>query len=1422
MKHFFILRALIVLVALSFQAALADASGFFPDVQSAGSVSFKVYPIKAAPVGQPVRVSFGVPLPRGYLSDLALLRVLNESGAEIPIGAKVLLPWRDLGTEQTLASFRSVLIQADLVFQQGVDGAPAPIALSLEWGAARTMPPVTLSPVKDDWVLVDDANFPAEHQVYEPLAYAVFSPEWYGNNVIKTRTLPFNSHPDMSAYDHAFQLFGDTAINRVDPRVTDSNLQPYLTQYAGWLFDRTMTLYQLAFRSGEFRYFRAAHRAAQFYASHINAAGYFDLKSSNDMKYSYGEGLLTNFMLQGDPEIPDRISSMLPAWDSFASRYTETTNFWTERHAAFKLLGYVTAYELTGDAAIAQKAKATFGDLVEMQNQPIPGMPVTGGLMHTSGDHSEGGNEIMASPWMSTLLVDAVERFYLHSADTRVPEFIRKMADFFKREDGVSLCEWSGYSGKDYYFLPYYFAGESFSDGWRDPCGFSYQEHAIDVTKILALAYYFSRQSGQPDISYLTPLSKLYHTQADKTFLHWIRPTAPASLLAAYRLSPPRKFSWWFRTTSNLDFLVGTDTSLNHFDGQTVPRLSLVQNMLGNEFYKPGDEFTFEVVLENVGSIAAENVVVHIETMSRSGNALEVVSFSDGGVNRTSSVAWKIPTLAPDAPAQTFSLTVRAKDFEVIPQPERPVISLISLARVDYCAPGQVEPDCVLPTSNWDVGQQPYHYSSNWDVIAPLPPLSPPQLSITSHPSQALVEGEQRFVVDAADEHGVAHVEFILDGQWVATVAAAPYEWLFDTNSLAEGFHELLVRAYDRVGSVQEQRITITPQNPDRTPPSVDILSPESTSYGCNDALQLDYSATDLFSVTRCELVMNQYPVELPGCHPYQLPDMPVKLASRIGLLFDGSGDAITDSSPLASHGQRLGATRTSRDDKGGAMHFDGIDDYLSFEEPQLAIEDAVTVAFWMKPDADEGVIMSQNWWYIGSEFGWVVHLGPTNHNNNNARSISWASSNNSGNFNENIVVQTPENVIELGVWQHVAITKSAAEVVIYINGEEQARGTLATPEINWPVGASQAFWIGRKMNHTENYQNHYAGSLDDIYIWNQRLLPQQIQELYQDTPLSGEINLTLSAFDPAGNIGQASLTYTRNSCLATPEHPSIWWRHQATGQNWMYQMDGSAIVESKALNQVPLIWEGHRADIDGDGEQDIIWRNSETGANYGFILDGFSLVEGRPLPSVDLDWQIAAIADFSGDAKDDILWQQASTGKLWLYVMNGLRVEASHYIATVSDPQWHVVAAGDINGDSMADILWQHEQGSIWVYQMNAHHIANSYPLTTVPDGWALVAAADFSGDGTADLLWRNRQTGVNWLYEMSQGQIARSRYINTVADQAWQPRQWTDLNLDGQADLLWRHAGSGATAIYFMQAERIERIHSFGLIPTDWRIVQ
>ena len=82
-------------------------------------------------------------------------------------------------------------------------------------------------------------------------------------------------------------------------------------------------------------------------------------------------------------------------------------------------------FGLGNTSAFLKSNRRTFTILYNMQNNPGDGLPVTGGLMHTYQAHEGfGGNDFISSPWMSTLLLDAVERYYIHSGDSRVPDFV--------------------------------------------------------------------------------------------------------------------------------------------------------------------------------------------------------------------------------------------------------------------------------------------------------------------------------------------------------------------------------------------------------------------------------------------------------------------------------------------------------------------------------------------------------------------------------------------------------------------------------------------------------------------------------------------------------------------------------------------------------------------------------------------------------------------------------------------------------------------------------------------------------------------------------------------------------------------------------------------------------------------------------------
>jgi hypothetical protein len=198
------------------------------------------------------------------------------------------------------------------------------------------------------------------------------------------------------------------------------------------------------------------------------------------------------------------------------------------------------------------------------------------------------------------------------------------------------------------------------------------------------------------------------------------------------------------------------------------------------------------------------------------------------------------------------------------------------------------------------------------------------------------------------------------------------------------------------------------------------------------------------------------------------------------------------------------------------------------------------------------------------------------------------------------------------------------------------------------------------------------------------------------------------------------------------------------------------------------------KADFSGDGRSDILWRNSASGENYLYPMDGTTILpaEGYLRTVADLNWQVAGVGDFDGDGRADVLWRNAASGDNYLYFMNGVSIANEGYVRTVPVPDWQIKGVGDLDGDGRADIVWRNAaSGENYVFLMNGTGIAGEGYLRTVADlGWQIVALGDYDGDGKTDILWRHSSTGENYLYPMDGASIkATEGYLRTVPVGNW-----------------------------------------------------
>lgn len=292
------------------------------------------------------------------------------------------------------------------------------------------------------------------------------------------------------------------------------------------------------------------------------------------------------------------------------------------------------------------------------------------------------------------------------------------------------------------------------------------------------------------------------------------------------------------------------------------------------------------------------------------------------------------------------------------------------------------------------------------------------------------------------------------------------------------------------------------------------------------------------------------------------------------------------------------------------------------------------------------------------------------------------------------------------------------------------------------------------------------------------------------------------------GSVYGADATFTSAAC-GFPTRTLIW-RHQVTGQNAVWLMNGPAIQTGALLPTVAdLGWTIQATgDIDGDGQEDIVWRHSTTGQVAVWFLSGTDAARSIFLPTLtDPNWVIRGLQDFDGDGKADLLWHSMVTGETVIWFLNGTGVASGAFAPTVADLNWEIKGAADFSGDGKADLLWRNkatDDHAIWL--MNGATPTNGAVLPQVSDpSWAISGVGDLDGDGHADLVWRNTTSGQNVGWYMNGATVARGSDLPTVPDPNWVIARVADIDGDGASDLVWRNYATGDNALWQMNADQI-----------------
>jgi hypothetical protein len=250
------------------------------------------------------------------------------------------------------------------------------------------------------------------------------------------------------------------------------------------------------------------------------------------------------------------------------------------------------------------------------------------------------------------------------------------------------------------------------------------------------------------------------------------------------------------------------------------------------------------------------------------------------------------------------------------------------------------------------------------------------------------------------------------------------------------------------------------------------------------------------------------------------------------------------------------------------------------------------------------------------------------------------------------------------------------------------------------------------------------------------------------------------------------------------------------------------------------------------DQRPSIFWHNQETGNILTWHMNGTTVVDTRALSIAgvsDTNWKIVGIGDLNGDDHADLVWRHTDGSMAaWLLRYNSVIGTQMFSINKVTDPDWRLAGVGDVDGDSCADLVWQHSDGGLAVWFLRGGTVLSTVmlPYNVGPNSpWQIAAVGDVNKDGYADIVF---QTTDAWLavWLLRGGSVLSTKYLSIpqMPDANWRIKSVASPDASGHASLVWRHSVSGQTALWYLEGAVVmgTRVTTPSVVDNlDWTIV-
>lgn len=236
-------------------------------------------------------------------------------------------------------------------------------------------------------------------------------------------------------------------------------------------------------------------------------------------------------------------------------------------------------------------------------------------------------------------------------------------------------------------------------------------------------------------------------------------------------------------------------------------------------------------------------------------------------------------------------------------------------------------------------------------------------------------------------------------------------------------------------------------------------------------------------------------------------------------------------------------------------------------------------------------------------------------------------------------------------------------------------------------------------------------------------------------------------------------------------------------------QFQEHVIIDDTFLPNGP--YSVHAADLDGDGDMDLLSASREDDKIAWYQNDGLGNFQTQQAISTNADLAISVFAaDFDSDGDMDVLSASFDDNKIaWYENTDGQGSFGAERTISLNAAGAIMVFAADLDGDGHVDVLSASANDNKIAWYKNLDGLGNFGPeqiITTAIQGAKSVHAADIDGDGDQDVLSTSYiDNKIAW-YENTDG-LGNFGNQQIISVDYWglQNVVATDFDMDGDMDI-------------------------------------